>query len=144
MKISILNTAIIAMIAAVSFSVFGQQNLRASKAREAIATSKAELKQAQLDSAADFRQFKKDSELQIVENQKKISLLRLKRTNESKDVKLKYDKKILVLDQKNNVLKRKIKNVNYTNTGMWIAFKRDFEQNMKELGDEITNSDTTK
>ena len=85
--------------------------------------------------------FKKDAETKINENQKKIAELKAKKSSDDKEVKAKYDKKILALEKKNNELKKKIEGCTNTKTSKWSSFKREFNHDMDELGHAIKDID---
>ena len=134
MKNRFLTFAITGMITMVGLSVMAQENKKAADARKEVASAKKDLKEAKIDSAADFQKFKKEAEIRIQENQVKIAELKTKKSSESKEVKEKYDKKVSTLEKKNNELKNKIKNSDDTKTSMWTSFKREFNHDMEELG----------
>ncbi len=114
---------------------FAQENKKAAKARQ-------ELSEAKADSAADFLKFKQEAETNIRENKKKIAALKAKKSDTDKEVNEKYNKKVLVLEQKNNALKKKIDESNTTKTSAWSSFKLGFNCDMKELGNDLTNMKT--
>jgi len=128
MKNKILTFVITGMIVVVGLTATAQENKKAAAARK-------DLKEAKIDSAEDFHKFKKEAESKIKENQAKIAELKAKKSNDGKEVKKKYDKKVLALEQKNNELKNKIKKADDTKTNMWTSFKRGFNREMDELGD---------
>jgi len=127
MKNKILTFAMTAMVAMVGLTATAQENKKAADARK-------DLEEAKIDSAEDFHKFKKEAESKIKENQKKIAELKKKKVSESKEVKNKYDKKVLALEQKNNELKSKINKADDTKTNMWTSFKREFNHDMDKLG----------
>ncbi len=126
---------VLAMVMAVSgFSMFAQE---ATKARNDLSEARNDLRLAKKDSVADFEKFKKDAQEKIINNEKKIAALKAKKSNDSKEVKEKYDKKILALEQKNNELKNKIDRCDETETSRWTSFKHEFNHDMAELGKSI-------
>ena len=137
MKKTILTFTITGVIAFTSLTTFGQEDKKSKEAKKDVAESVEDLIEAKKDSAADYRKFKMEAEMKIIENHKKIAELKAKKTNESKDVKEKYDKKVLALEQKNDALKKKIDGSNKTKTSMWPSFKREFNHDMAELGQAI-------
>lgn len=120
-----------------SLSSQAQQDKKSEKARKNVAEANKELREARLDSAADYNQFKKEAELAIVENQKKIAELRADKAMENKETKEKYAKKVSELEQKNNELKHRINSAETTKTDRWSSFKREFSHDMTELGQSI-------
>jgi len=145
MKISLLNIAILGMLSFAAYTALAQQNRKVEKARKEVAVAKENLSEAKIDSAADYQRFKKQAENQIMENQKKIAALRMRRSNDTKEIKMRYDKKLLELDQKNNVLKRNIKNTETIKTDNWQSFKAGFNKIMADLDRDIASiaSDST-
>jgi hypothetical protein len=126
MKNRILAFAITGVIAMISLSATAQQSKKATKARKELASAK-------IDSAADFHKFKKESEIKIKENQTKIAELKARKSNDTKDIREKYDKKVAALEVQNNEMKKKIKNADDTKTSMWVSFKVGFNHDMQEL-----------
>jgi len=114
-------------------SVSAQQDKKAQKARKELEGAKQDLKEAKVDSAADFHRFKKEAELQISDNQKKIDELKAKKSDESQAVREEYDKKVAAVEVQNNDLKKRIKESNNTKTNMWTSFKRGFHNDMEAL-----------
>jgi len=127
MKNKILTFAITAMIAMAGLTATAQENKKAADARK-------DLEKAKIDSAEDFHKFKKEAEGKIKENQAEIAELKAKKVSDSKEIKEKYDKKVLALEQKNNELKNKIDKADDTKTNMWTSFKREFNHDMDKLG----------
>ncbi|HEV8512924.1 MAG TPA: hypothetical protein VGQ59_06590 [Cyclobacteriaceae bacterium] len=139
MKNKILTFAITGVIAVMSLSVSAQESKKAAKARKEVAEAKKDLKEAKVDSAADFHRFKKEAELRINDNQKKIAELKAKKSNDTKEVREKYDQKVLAIEKNNNELKKRIKESNSTKTSMWASFKKGFNHDMKAVENAIKN-----
>jgi hypothetical protein len=104
-----------------------------------VAQARTNLEIAKKDSASDFQKFKKESELKIADNQKQIVALKTKKSTESKEIKDKYDKKVLSLEQKNNELKKRIETCKGEDKTTWEKFKIQFTKDMDELGTAIKN-----
>lgn len=132
-----LTCAITGVIAMTVFTVVGQENKEASKAREDLIEAQTDLREAKIDSAADFQKFKMEAELKISENDEKIAALKEKSWNEKKDTEQKYEEKVAALQQKNDNLKKKIKESDATKTSKWSLFKREFNHDMDDLGRAI-------
>lgn len=139
MKNKILTLAITGVIAMGVLSVSAQENKKAAKARKEVSEAKKDLKEAKIDSAADFHKFTKEAELKISNNHKKIAELKAKRTNDTKELRKKYDKKVLALEKNNNELNERIKRSNSTKTITWASFKRSFNHDMEALEAAIRN-----
>jgi len=126
--------ATIALIIACSFSLFAQENKKASKARKEVVEAQRELTAAERDSVADFEQFKKESLASIAENQTKIAALKVKKAKETKVASEKYNKDVLALEEKNEALRKRIIEADGTEMGMWPSFKRQFSSDMNDIG----------
>ncbi|HEX5169486.1 MAG TPA: hypothetical protein VFW11_09945 [Cyclobacteriaceae bacterium] len=137
MKKTILTYAMTGVIAMTAFSVVGQENKKAGEAREDLLEAQNDLREAKVDSAADFQKFKAEAELKISENDATIATLKEKSWNENKDTEQKYEEKVVVLQQKNDLLKKKIKESDGTKTSKWSSFKREFNHDMDDLGRAI-------
>jgi len=133
----ILAWAITGVIAMTGFTVLGQENKKAAEARADLIDAQVDLREAKIDSAADYQKFKKEAELKINDNEKKIAALKEKNWNESRAAEQDYEKRIVALQEKNDGLKKKIKESDGTKTSKWSAFKREFNQDMDDLGRAI-------
>ena len=134
MKNKILMFTATGVMLATSLTSYSQQNKKAEKARKDQIEAKEDLKEAKTDSIADFEKFKKEAEIKIADNQKKIDALKVKKAESNKDTKEKYDKKVVALEEKNNALKNKIDGYSNSKTSSWTSFKREFNHDMSELG----------
>lgn len=142
MKKNILTLTVVTAMSILSLNTFGQQDKKSEKARKNLAEAKKDLKEAKTDSVVDYLEFKKEAEMNIAENKKKISDLRTKKNESIKEEQLNYDKKVLILEQKNEELAQKINGSGTTKTTMWTAFKEEFRRDMKALGSSISNIGT--
>lgn len=120
-----------------SLASFAQTDKKATKARKHIAAAKQDLKEAKIDSAEDYRIFKKDAETSIADNKKTILELKVKKANDTKDEK--YDKRVLALERTNNDLEYRINHSHTTKSMAWTTFKREFMHDLNGLGDAIKN-----
>jgi hypothetical protein len=137
MKKKILTSVIAAIIMMAGLSVFAQQDKQAEKARKNVAKAEKDLKEAKLDSAADYEKFVKDAEMNISENKKVIVTLKEKKIEQNKEANDKYNKEVLALEKKNNDLEKRIKDSQHTKTNMWERFKLNFSRDMEKLGQAI-------
>jgi hypothetical protein len=141
MKKRILLSAIITGMAFMCIGTFGQE-AKAPATGKNMNKLTHELKEARIDSAADYQKFRKEAELKIDENQVKIVDLKSWKANGSDELKAKYDKDLITLEHKNNMLKAKIKDSTSTKTSNWSSFKHDFSRDMDELSKAIKDMDT--
>jgi len=98
--------------------------------------------QAQQDSITAFQKFKEESEAKIDSYQKSITELKAKIAKKSKKGQAIYNKKLAVIELKNNELKKKLEDYKDNGQVKWVSFKKVFKHDMDELGDAI--SDLTK
>lgn len=139
MKKNILSSAIVAIILMAGLSTFAQQDKQAEKARKKIAEGKNDLREAKMDSAADYEKFVKEAELNINENKKQIEILKGKKVENKTEANEKYHKKLLALEKKNNELQKRIQDSQHTKTSMWERFKLKFNRDVSKLGQAIKN-----
>jgi hypothetical protein len=85
----------------------------------------------------EWESFKRETELQIDANQAKLRELRNTANAE-------HAQKIAELDEKNELLRRELREYNYDNEEHWTTFKNGFSENMLELGEEIDGVYTVK
>lgn len=130
------------MVALASIAAFGQQDKKAAAAGKDLSKAKIELRQAKTDSAADYQKFKKEAELKISENQKEIAALKAEKNHDTKEIMMKYYKEVGELDKKNADLKSKIARADVTETSKWTSFKRNFNDEMDDLGHSINELTT--
>ena len=134
MKTKILKLSVTAAMVVISFTAFSQEDQKSKEARKDVAEAKKDLKEAKADSAADFQEFKKDAEIKIADNKKKIAVLKTKKASSNKDDDKKYNEKVAALEKKNNELENKINGCSHTKTSKWTSFKHEFNHDMNELG----------
>ncbi len=137
MKTKILILTVTAAMSLTSFTALGQEDKKAKEARKDVAEAKQDLKEARIDSAANFQKFKKEAEASITEKKIKIAELKAKKMSENSEDKKKYDKKIASLEKKNDDLRKKLETCDATKTDNWTSFKEEFYHDMNELGQAI-------
>ncbi len=137
MKKKLLTSGIAAIIMMLGLSVFAQQDKQVKKARKNVIKAQKNLREAKLDSAADYQKFVNTAELNITENKNIIATLKLKKADKSKNVNDEYNREILDLEKKNNDLENRIKASQHTKTNMWERFKLNFSRDMEKLGQAI-------
>jgi FtsZ-binding cell division protein ZapB len=142
MKAKILALTLTSAMVAASLITFAQEDKKAKEARKDLSEANKDLKEAKTDSAADYQKFKAASETKIRDNQMQIANLKAKKSTDTKEVKESYDKRVVTLEQKNNDLKMKINGSSKVKSSEWSSFKRDFNQDMDELGQAIKDIGT--
>lgn len=98
----------------------------------------ADVHQIRVDSAVDYRRFKAGAEFKISENEKNINLLRNQKSNITQETRERYNKNLMILHEKNAILKTKVGVSGQTATAEWATFKREINQNLMELSRAIT------
>lgn len=111
-----------------------QENEKAAKARKDMKEAQADLREAKIDSAADFKKFREEGERAILSNQTKITSLKAKKITDDKNASKKYQQELAALQQKNEALRTRLAGSGNTKTSKWSAFKREFQRDMDELG----------
>ncbi len=134
---TLLTLAVTLVMGITSLKSFAQEDKKSAKARKEVATSEKDLKAATTDSVADVQIFKKNALIKIKENRNKIA--DLKKANENQDIKVKYDSKVLALENKNNALQNRIDGCEKTKPSAWSSFKKEFTSDMDDLADAIYN-----
>jgi hypothetical protein len=92
----------------------------------------------------DWHDFKVDAGIKINANEKRIGELKVKIKTSGKELKIKYDKEVVVLEHKNADLKKKIKEYKYESKDKWEEFKIGFNRDMDDVGNGIKNFFTKK
>jgi len=118
----------------ISITANAQQDKKSEKARKDIAEAKEDLRLAKIDSVEDYQKFRSDAEAKISQNQLRIKELKEQKMSDNEDVKEKYQKKVFVLEEKNNALKKKIEESDKTKSSTWSSFKKEFNHDMEQLG----------
>ena len=144
MKTNILKVALIAGIT--SFGVIScnespaDKEVKVEEAQENLDEAQQELVQATTDSINEYTQFRQESEMKLQSNDEKIARLREKNTSDKKDLKIKYDKRINELEEKNNKLKARIKDCKDDDSQTsWASFKQSINEEMDEVGKSISD-----
>lgn len=109
-------------------------------ARKDIAAAKADLKQAQQDSIAEYYQFKTESLAKIEENNKTIETLKAEKVAREKAATEVYYEKVKMLESKNKALKESVVNYRADGNTNWVAFKREFNKQMDALRQSFLDS----
>ena len=144
MKTKFLALTLTGVMVAGSLLTFAQDDKKTKEVQKDLSEGNKDLKEARTDSAADYQKFKIASETKIRNNQMEIATLKTKKSTDTKEVKERYDERVLTLEQKNDDLKKKINSTSKVKTSEWALFKREFNLNMDELGQAIKDIDVDK
>lgn len=93
-----------------------------------------ELMSARADYSSEWQQFKDEANLRIKANQDRIERYKADLKTADGKAKLKYEKEVGVLEQKNIELGKRIDTFKYDSKNNWEEFKRDFSRDADELG----------
>ncbi|MCX6168438.1 MAG: hypothetical protein NTX65_03795 [Ignavibacteriales bacterium] len=133
MKIKYFILTAIVLLTGVNFA----QATKVETAKEKVKVAKQELKDAQAESDKEYRLFKTDADLKIAANEKSIEEFKEKIKTADEKFKIKYEKKVTVLEEKNIKLKKKISEFKYEGRDQWVIFKRGFNRDLKAVGKGI-------
>jgi hypothetical protein len=97
------------------------------------------LKNAKSGFDKEWSEFKSNAESKINANEKKIDEFKVKVKTTGKEFKTKYDKEVVVLEQKNVDLKKKINEFKFESKVKWEEFKQSFNNDMDVVGKSIKN-----
>jgi outer membrane murein-binding lipoprotein Lpp len=102
-------------------------------AKEKVIDAKQDLNKVLNDS---IQLFKKESEEKLIANDKSITELKEKILKEKKEHRAKDEKKLAVLEQKNNHLRKRLADYDYNEQAKnrWTSFRSEFSHDMDELG----------
>jgi hypothetical protein len=107
--------------------------------KETVGGATQELKQARTAYLAEWETFKRESELVIAANEKRIDAFKETIAKAGSQVKAKYDKDVVILEQKNEDLKKKLAEYKDEGGSTWEEFKTDFKHDMDGLGKTMTD-----
>ena len=134
-----LTLAVTLFTAGTVLTAYGQQTpsgAKVTKAKAHVKEARKDLSDAKKVSNAEYQKFKKDADAKIASNSKKIAQLKATYpSNANSEVKADYYRKVAALEQKNNDLKRRIKEAKPDNN--WDKFKAGFNHDMNEVGHTI-------
>ncbi|MBK7762879.1 MAG: peptidase M23 [Bacteroidetes bacterium] len=140
----ILSAAFTLSIAIATLNTDAQQNKKAAKARSDVKDAKKDLDEANfdlqkagIDSTEDNMIFKRDAEKSIEDNKRAIAELKVKKWNATEEEIERYNRKVAMLEKRNDKLQRQIHNMDAANVKNWQSFKREFKHEMNELGKSI-------
>ena len=105
-------------------------------ARENVADANQNLKETQASNTEEWAAFKIDANAKIASNEQRISELKVEMNKPGKTFDGIYRTRIEKLEAKNAELKSKLRNYDGNETG-WQTFKKDFNRDMNEIGNNI-------
>ncbi len=145
MKKVFLSLAVAAFMAGTISSSFGQapdkesmkarENLKEEKHDVVVATK--DLQVAQKDSVAEYQQLTKESNAKFSENEKSITDLRARIAKNNSKNQGTDQKKVTLLEQKNNDLKKELADYKVEGQTKFSSFKSEFNKDLDQLAKEL-------
>jgi hypothetical protein len=109
------------------------------EATQDLIDAEADLEQAENDSISDFNTFKESIQIKLAENQNVIDDLKLKITSKGKVERDIDEVEINKLEKRNTDLRLKIENYEQGPAQKWELFKVDFNNELDNLGQSISD-----
>lgn len=107
---------------------------KVEKAQENVAEANKDLEKANNDYLAEIIAYRKETADKIAANNLSAIEFNNRITNEKKEAKADYKKKVSELEQKNSDMKKKMDDYKETTKENWESFKIEFNHDMDELG----------
>jgi hypothetical protein len=145
MKKLVLSLAVVAFLAGAFSTSFGQvPDKQSVKARENlkeekkdVVVAKQDLKIAQMDSVSQYQTLTKESEVKFKNNEKCIADLRASITKSNSKEQAKDQKKVSLLEEKNNSMKKELADYKVLGQTQFTTFKKKFNRDLDELAKEL-------
>jgi hypothetical protein len=145
MKKLFLSLAVVAFMAGTISTSFGQvPDKQSVKARENlkeekkdVVIAKQDLKVAQKDSVSEYQKLTKESEIKFKENEKSVSDLRASITKSNSKEMVNDQKKVSLLETKNNQLKKELADYKVLGQTEFVAFSKEFNHDLDQLAKEL-------
>ena len=115
------------------------QETKVDAAKEKVKQANQELDNARTENDKEWRQFKNDADLKISANEKSIAEFKEKIKTADEKFRVKYNKKVATLEQRNIELKKKLSEFKYEGKDQWVIFKRGFNHDLSVVGKAIKN-----
>ena len=145
MKKSILSIFTLYILTAIAITGCQSSEEKTTKAEDEVQEAKQDLAVAQDEAkadavktadAAEWQQFKAESEIKIKENEQKIIVLKAKLNKPGELLDPIYKTRIETLENKNKEMKTRIAEYEKTQSD-WEVFKREFNKDMDGLNDAL-------
>lgn len=145
MKKLLLSLVAIAFIAGATSTTFGQvPDKQSVKARENlkeekkdVVVAKKDLKAAQKDSVSEYQKLTKESELKFKSNEKSITDLRAAITKSNSKDQATDQKKLSLLEDKNNSLRKELADYKVLGQTQFATFKTRFNHDLDLLAKDL-------
>ena len=145
MKKLVLSLAVVAFLAGTISTSFGQvPDKQSVKARENlkeekkdVVVAKQDLKVAQKDSVSEYQKLTKESEIKFKSNEKCIADLRAAITKNNSKEQATDQKKVSIMEDKNNSLKKELAEYKVLGQTQFTAFKTEYNRDQDQLAKEL-------
>ena len=145
MKKLILSLAVVAFMAGTLSTSFGQVvDKKSEKARENlkeekkdVVVAKHDLAVAKKDSVTEYQTLTKESDLKFKSNEKSIADLRTAITRSNSKEMATDQKKVSLLEDKNNSLKKELADYKVLGQAQFTSFKSEFNRDLNQLAKEL-------
>jgi hypothetical protein len=145
MKKLVLSLAVVAFLAGTISTSFGQvPDKQSVKARENlkeekkdVVVAKQDLKVAQKDSVSEYQKLTKESEIKFKSNEKCIADLRAAITKNNSKEQATDQKKVSIMEDKNNSLKKELADYKVLGETQFTAFKTEYNRDQDQLAKEL-------
>jgi hypothetical protein len=145
MKKLVLSLAVVAFLAGTISTSFGQvPDKQSVKARENlkeekkdVVVAKQDLKVAQKDSVSEYQKLTKESDIKFKSNEKSIADLRAAITKNNSKEQATDQKKVSLLEDKNNSLKKELADYKVLGETQFTAFKSEYNRDQDQLAKEL-------
>jgi hypothetical protein len=145
MKKLVLSLAVVAFMAGTLSTSFGQvPDKQSVKARENlkeekkdVVVAKQDLKVAQKDSISEYQKLTKESEVKFKSNEKCIADLRAAITKNNSKAQATDQKKVSLLEEKNNNLRKELADYKVLGQTQFNTFKTEFNRDLDQLAKEL-------
>jgi F0F1-type ATP synthase membrane subunit b/b' len=135
MKIKNFILTLMVLLVVSAFSGFSMnRNNKVENAQDSSKQVNQGVKNAKTGFDKEWHKFKNDAELKINANEKRIDEFKVKIKTTSREVKAEYEKEVVVLEQKNSELRKKISEYKYQGKDKWEEFKKGFNRDMDIVG----------
>ena len=145
MKKLVLSLAVVAFLSGTISTSFGQvPDKQSVKARENlkeekkdVVVAKQDLKVAQKDSVSEYQKLTKESEIKFKSNEKSIADLRAAITKNNSKEQATDQKKVSLLEDKNNSLRKELADYKVLGETQFTAFKSEYNHDQDQLAKEL-------
>ena len=145
MKKLVLSLAVVAFLAGTISTSFGQvPDKQSVKARENlkeekkdVVVAKQDLKVAQKDSVSEYQKLTKESEIKFKSNEKSIADLRAAITKNNSKEQATDQKKVSIMEDKNNSLKKELADYKVLGQTQFTTFKTEYNRDQDQLAKEL-------